>query len=156
MRWFGEGMTAIGRLFVDSPFAKSAAVLTGASAGWLFPDQAGRDAAAAACAMVLLDTATGLWAAVATGRAIRSATFGRVLSKLIGYGAVVATVAIVTRFVPGASGAQGVSVSAAVSLVIVTEAISVLENVRKLGIRLPFGLERFLAERSGGAMEEGR
>lgn len=157
MRWLGEAWQALGKLFLDAPFAKYVAGVTGAAWGWLFPDQGVRDAALAAGLLILLDTLTGLWAAIVTGKAIRSAKFGRALSKVLGYGSVVAVCAVVTRHVPGASGWQSTSVSAVVTLVIATEAISILENVRKLGIRLPFGMERLLEERLGRpAGEEGR
>lgn len=158
MRQLTEGLSTIGKMFGDAPLLKYLAGVAGAAWGYLFPDQAVRDAAVAACAMIALDTITGLWAAIVTGLAVKSAKFGRALSKLLGYGSVVAVCAVVTRHVPGASAWQAMSVSAVVTLVIVTEAISILENVRKLGIRLPFGMEKLLEERLRGApaREEGR
>lgn len=159
MKHFVEAFATIGKLFGDEPLLKYLAGVSGAVWGYVFPpDQGVRDAALAAGLLILLDTLTGLWAAIVTGKAIRSAKFGRALSKVLGYGSVVAVCAVVTRHVPGASAWQAMSVSAVVTLVIVTEAISVLENVRKLGLRLPFGMEKLLEERLRGAPagEDGR
>ncbi|MCW5941083.1 MAG: phage holin family protein [Fimbriimonadaceae bacterium] len=141
--------TALAKAVGDAPLGKSLAAVLGAVLGYLFPDQAGREAGLAAFGMVLLDTLTGLAAAVATGQPVRSARFGRVVAKIFGYGATIAVCAVVTRHVPGAAPWQPVSVSAVVTLIIVTEAISVLENVRRLGVRLPLGLERALEGRRG-------
>ncbi|MCW5943288.1 MAG: phage holin family protein [Fimbriimonadaceae bacterium] len=151
MRQLTDGIATIGKMFGDAPLLKYLAGVSGACWGYLFPDQAVRDAALAAGLLILLDTVTGLWAAIVTGKAVKSAKFGRALSKILGYGSVVAVCAVVTRHVPGASAWQSMSVSAVVTLVIVTEAISILENVRKLGIKLPFGMEKLLEERLRGA-----
>lgn len=156
MKQLTEGIATIWKMFGDAPLFKYAAGVAGTVWGYLFPDQAVRDAAVAAATLVALDTVTGLWAAVVTGKAVKSATFSRVLSKLLGYGSVVAVAAVVTRHVPGASSWQAMSVSAVVTLVICTEAISILENVRKLGIKLPFGMERLLSDRLKSVPEETR
>lgn len=97
--------------------------------------------------LVLLDTLTGVTAAWQAGESITSKAFSRTIVKLIGYGAALAVVAVVTRHIAGLADYQPVAVSSVLSLVIVTEAGSILENVRKLGVRLPFGIEELLRRR---------
>lgn len=114
---------------------------------FVFPAQIGREMAIAAFVLIALDTITGFVSALVAGQAISSARFSRVLVKLLGYGSVIIVSAIVTKFVHNAETLPNVSVTAVLTLVIATEAISVLENVRRMGIKLPLGLDKWLEER---------
>lgn len=137
------------KLATGSAPTKGAAALAGGILGYLFHDQASVMAAAACGALILLDTLTGVTAAWQAGESITSKAFSRTLTKVIGYGASVAVVAVVTRHIAGLADYQPVAVSSVLSLVIVTEAGSILENVRKMGVRLPFGIEELLRRRLG-------
>jgi phage-related holin len=134
------------KMFADMvPLKWPLALLVGA-VGYVLPEQGQRDAAVAAVGLVVLDTATGLVAGLVSGEAVTSARFGRVLVKLLGYGSVVVVVAVANRSL-GIQGAQSATVATTLGLIIATEAISILENVRKMGINLPFGIGRLLEER---------
>jgi phage-related holin len=144
------------KLFGDAPFLKWAAGLAGAFVGYVFPEQATANAAAAAGALIVLDTITGVAAAVTRGKKITSKAFGRTLAKVLGYASVALVCAVVSRHVPGLDGYQQASVTGVVTLVILTEAISILENVSAMGINLPFGItellrQRIFQERAGAA-----
>ncbi len=116
-----------------------------AAIDFVLPTTLGRDMCLAACVVILLDTITGVVAVAAAGHAISSAKFSRVLVKLLGYGSVMIVAAIATKFIPGAP--SDMSVTAVLTLVLCTECISILENVRRMGIKLPFGLDKWLSNR---------
>lgn len=102
--------------------------------------------AVAAFVLVALDTFTGFWASLVSGRRISSARFSRVLTKLLGYGSVV-VVCSVASHVPGVEGLQGVAVSGVLAFVTLTEGISILENVGRMGVKAPPFLLAWLRKR---------
>ncbi len=123
-----------------------------AAVEFVLPTSLGRDMCIACCVLIALDTITGAIASAVAGHAISSAKFARVLVKLIGYGSVLIVASIATKFIPGAP--SEVSVTAVLTLVIVTECISILENVRRMGLKLPFGLDKWLGERFPSTPEQ--
>lgn len=137
----------VGKLFADAAVIKWPAALAAGVVGYLFPTEALQTSAVEAGALILIDTLTGMCAAKVSGQPISSARFSRALVKVLGYASVVAVVAIAHRHVPGAEGAQSATVTGVLTLVIATEAISVLENVRRMGLRLPAGLDELIRGR---------
>jgi phage-related holin len=128
-------------------YAPLKAIVAGlaAIAQYVFGDTATQAAAVAAFALLLLDTVTGMVAARVNQDAITSAKFGRFLIKVLGYGSTIIVAAVVAQHVPGIAKvddsitevAHSLAVGTVVSAVMVTEAISILENVRKMGVNTP-------------------
>lgn len=148
MRDLAAALPAVGKLVADMPAAKAVAAVIGGAIAYCLPDQGARDTATAAVVLILLDTLTGVVAARSSGQAISSARLSRALVKLLGYGSVLIVAAICARMVPGATGLSGASVGAVLGLVVATEALSVLENVHRMGLKVPFGLEKFLSAKA--------
>ena len=114
---------------------------------YLLPLEASRELALAAGVLVLLDTATGVWAAFVSGRRVSSARFSRVFSKLLGYGSVMVVCGVATHVAPGAEALQPLAVSAVLGFVTMTEGISILENVGRMGVKAPPFLLDWLRKR---------
>lgn len=123
----------------------AAVAMSGAQ--FLFPTDSMKSMAAWALLLVFLDTLTGFVASLITGQAISSARFMRVLVKILGYGVVVLVVAGNGKYIGAAAEMANLSVTSVLTLVIFTESISILENVRKFGIKLPFGIDAALQGR---------
>lgn len=115
-----------------------------AGVSFVLPQQLQKDMAVAAAVLIALDTATGLIAAWSTGQAVSSAKFSRVLAKLVGYGSVVIVSAVAGKFLTNGSPLGEASQIGVLTLVLTTEGISILENVRKMGLKFPSPLERLL------------
>lgn len=137
------------KLVTDAPLVKWISAVLWAGICYVLPNDKIQSTAMAAFTLIMLDTLTGLWAAWKNGDQITSARFANVLSKIVGYGSVLIVCAIVAREMPGLAAMQAASVGAALGLIIATESISVLENARKIGVRLPFGLEEAILSRIG-------
>lgn len=137
----------LGKLFADVAEVKFPIALLGGAVAYFLPTEAQQGAAIGAAHLIALDTLTGVVAARMTGKAITSAKLGRALVKLLAYSSVLSVVAICVKHIPGAGIAQAPTVTGVLSLILATEGISVLENVRAMGISLPFGLEGWLAGR---------
>jgi phage-related holin len=115
--------------------------------GYMLPTEAQQSAFWGAIHLVAVDTVTGYLAARHEGQPPRSSKFGRILSKLTAYCALLSVAVTVSRHVPGASAVQGASVTGVLTLVILTEALSILENVKRMGFSLPWGIDAWLAGR---------
>lgn len=89
---------------------------------------------------LILDTVTGVMAAWVTKSLISSRGFARVLVKIVGYGSCVMIGSIITENIPGVADFRGATVAGILTLILLTESISVLENVAKMGVPLPIGL----------------
>lgn len=143
---------------LTSPWWKPALGLLGGVFTYLFP-QVTREAAYAVLALMLMDLLTGVLAAVAERTLVTSYGIKRTLMKMAAYFCVIAVVGIVPRHIQGLSGIEAFSVGTAIGVIILTEAKSILENVRRMGFDLPFNVEpvirRKLAElaKSGSAKE---
>jgi len=135
------------KLFGDALAYKGVGALLAVLLDYLLPVQAPRDLALAAGGLIVLDTFTGLWAALVCGKKVSSAKFSRVLTKLFGYGSVVVVCAVATRAVPGAVGFQPTALAAVLGFVALTEGISILENVGRMGVKTPSFLKKWLRER---------
>lgn len=147
MRDFHAFFESLFKLVGDMPMLKTVAMATGGIVGYVFPEEGTAKAAVAAAVLIVLDTITGVAAAASGGKAITSLAFSRTLIKILGYASVVTVCAVAGRHVPGLSEFQGASVTGVVTLVILTEAISILENVHAMGLKLPLGLSELLKKR---------
>lgn len=147
MRELGSAIEMWGKVVEDVSAVKWPLAGFAAGLGYFLPTEAQQSAALGAVYLVLLDTVTGIVAARMSGKAISSAKFGRALVKLLAYSSVLSVFSVCVRHIPGAAVAQGPSVTGILTLIIGTEGISVLENVRAMGVSLPFGLESWLAGR---------
>lgn len=125
------------KLLSDCWPTKVGAAWLGACAGFLFPNSAGQAAAIAALGLVVLDTLTGTVAARLTGEAISSAKFGRAVIKVFSYFAAILAVAIGFRALPGLSNVYEPAASSVTSLIVLTELISIFENLKRMGFPLP-------------------
>ena len=132
------------KLFLDTVPAKGMAAMLGGLLEYLLPGQAAKEMVGAAVAFIILDTVTALYAVAVTGKKIESAKAARVLSKLIGYFSVVAVCSVATSTIPGASGLQGRMISAVLGFVLLTEGISIIENVGKMGVKTPLFIRKRL------------
>lgn len=132
------------RKLVADCWLPKALVAGAASVGeYLLPQEASRELALAAALLVLLDTGTGMWASLVSGKKVSSARFSRVFSKLFGYGSVVAVCGVATHSVPVADGL----VPGVLGFVTMTEGISILENVGRMGVKAPPFLLDWLRKR---------
>lgn len=134
------------KLFADVAFWKGfAAVLVG-MINFVFPTPLLRETAVVAIATVAVDTITGVMAAWQAGT-ISSRGFARVLMKMVGYGSVCFVASVATRYVPGMTDMHAFGVGAALGVILLTELISITENVHRMGVELPFGLTDILRDR---------
>lgn len=102
---------------------------------YVLPGSALKETALGAVAILLLDTLTGTFASLKSGEAISSAKFGRVAVKILGYSSVIAVASIAGQTLPGMKEYHQAGLMGVFGLIIVTEGISVLENVQKMGVK---------------------
>lgn len=143
----------LAKLAFDAAALKWLGALCMAIVSYFLPAQAQRDAMVGAIWLILTDMVTGMIAARSTGKAITSAKLSRTIVKVIAYGAVISVASVVTRHIPGAAEFQGASITGVLTLMILTEAVSILENARAMGVTLPDTLERWLKDRVDGHEE---
>lgn len=133
---------------VDLTWWKAVFAVLAAVFSYFFPDGATQHLAMTAAVFVVLDTITGIRASMVGGSKIESAKLGRILSKLVGYGAII----IVARLIPEATRMpeawQGMSVAGFLGLVVAVEGVSILENVARMKV-LPKPIADWLRERVG-------
>lgn len=128
---------------------KAISVLAGAGLSYLFPEPATKALAGIAIVLIVMDTLTGVLASMREGVIVSSRGFRRVLFKLVGYSAVVLVAslsahAIAMHWRDNEALAVAVATGAALLFVVLTESISILENVRRMGIPIPVWLVRRL------------
>lgn len=151
----------VAKTFGDLPAIKFGAAAAGVCFATLFPTPKAAEAGVFAFALLITDTVTAIAAAWRRREPIESTKLRAFGAKLVGYSAVILLAIAVARFMPGASNLFGggdrgstklqESASLAVSCwIMATEGISILENVKKMGIKhLPPGLAHFLESRIG-------
>lgn len=134
----------LARAFGDAPVYKwlIAACLTVSE--FLFGTEVLRNCAICAGGLMILDTITGMVAAMVQGIGWESGKFSRVLVKVLSYGSAIVVCALVPKAIPKMEWAHEISVSLAVGAIAATEALSVVENIDKMGFRSLGWLSRFL------------
>lgn len=115
---------------------------------FVLPTASHQEFAIAAGALICIDTLTGLIASLREGNAITSSRMGSVFVKLLGYSSVLTVTAICTKFIGGPDGSlAGATVSGVLTLIVLTESVSVLENVHRMGVPLPSNMQAWLQGR---------
>lgn len=109
----------------------------GALVSYFLPNDALKNLAVTAVTFVVCDTVTGVMAARSDGQAVSSARFGRLLTKLTGYSIAVILATMGLRVIPGVAELAPGGSGAVLTMVVVTEAISIIENLDRMGIKLP-------------------
>lgn len=128
--------TYLAKALTDYPVLKWGGVLVAVASEYLFGTDVVRNMAIAAFSLMFLDTITGFVAAFATGQPITSAKFSRILVKIVAYGSSIIVAAVVTRHLPGLVAAHSTVVTAVIAIVLATEAVSILENIGKMGFKI--------------------
>lgn len=136
--------TYVAKAFTDYPILKWGGVALAVASEYLFGTDVVRNMAIAAFGLMFLDTITGFVAAYATGQAITSTKLSRILVKIVAYGSSIIVAAVVTRHLPGLIGAHSTVVTAVLAIVIATEALSILENIGKMGFKRLAWLRKLL------------
>jgi phage-related holin len=122
-------------MWTDYPAVKWLFASLAVISEYLFGDVTTRNMGVAAFGLMLLDTITGFTAAYAVGQPITSAKLSRILVKLVAYGSSIIVAAVVTRHLPGFGAAHAVVIAVVLGILIATEALSVLENIHRMGFR---------------------
>lgn len=117
------------RVFIDDWPIKASAAWAGALVSVLFPSSAGQASALIVLGLVALDTVTGMVASRARGEAISSSKLGQAVSKIFSYFAAILAVAMAFHALPGMQSIYESAVSSVTSLMVLTELISVFENL---------------------------
>lgn len=133
----------------EEGWLKVFAALGGAAISYLFPEPATKTLAGIALSLIVMDTLTGVFASMREGSMITSKGFRRVLFKVVGYSSVVLVASLSAHAVSmhwkdNEALAVAVATGAALLFVVLTESISILENVRRMGIPIPVWLVRRL------------
>jgi phage-related holin len=125
----------IAKALTDYPAFKWGGVILAVASEYLFGTEVVRNMGVAAFGLMFLDTITGFAAAFSTGQPISSGKLSRILVKFIAYGSAIIVAAVTTRHLPGLSTAHAAVVTAVLAIVIATEALSILENIGKMGFK---------------------
>jgi phage-related holin len=110
---------------------KAVVVLVAAILSYVFPTGEHQEAAAAAAILVVLDTLTGVAAAFVERRPRSSKTFARALAKTFAYLSACIVAGIAERII--FRGDTVPVLMGVLWMIIATEAVSVLENVERMG-----------------------
>lgn len=125
----------IAKALTDYPALKWGGVVVAVASEYLFGTEVVRNMGVAAFGLMFLDTITGFAAAFSTGQPISSGKLSRILVKFIAYGSAIIVAAVTTRHMPGLDSAHAPVVTAVLAIVIATEALSILENIGKMGFK---------------------
>lgn len=123
------------KMWTDYPAIKWTLAAIAVISEYLFGDEVTRNMAVAAFGLMFLDTITGFTAAYATGQPISSGKLSRILVKFIAYGSAIIVAAASTRHLPGLDSTHSTVVTAVLAVLIGTEALSVLENIHRMGFK---------------------
>jgi phage-related holin len=132
--------------FVDSPWWKWLIAFGGAVLNYLLPTPETQKLFYTTFCLCVLDTATGIIAVIRVGEAIESAKLGRFVVKVIGYAVMVAVVGLCSNL-PGGKSAQEFLLTVVLGGISITEGISILENLDKMGVPVPLYLSKWLKDR---------
>lgn len=136
------------KMVADWAPAKWLASIAVMAVDYVLPTQVVKEAAIGAAVLIAFDTLTGTVVAWKAGR-VTSKKFANVLVKMLAYSAVLSVAAITANVVPGLSEYASIGAMGILTMVVLTEGISVLENVTRLGVKIPFGVTEVLKKRLG-------
>lgn len=155
----GSHVSAIGdllsRTVVDDTLGRWALGAAGAVIAWLSPGDSLAAIGTALIALVVADFATGIRVALRRGEFISSRLWNRLADKAVAYGGVFVLAIAVRKGLPDYPWlAHGVELL--IALVAAGEAISILENVGRLGVPVAGRLARALKVRLRQAEDDAR
>lgn len=137
MKGWDEIPLTLTKLFADAALGKAVGAFLCGVLAYVFPTQALLSTAGSALGLVVLDAASGLLRAWKTETPITSARFSRTIVKILGYTIACTAFGLGFRAVPGLETLQTAAISTVLGTVIVTEMISIAENLAGMGIRIP-------------------
>lgn len=140
---------------VMAPSAWKWIMATGAAVlAELHPIEAVRTAVITAIALMLVDTVTGIYAAVVEGKALTSAKFGRVIAKAFVYMTFPSVVSYGFSAI-GLTGLAAPCATAVATLAVCTEMLSITENIERAGLlKVPSWLKRLMKDRISDIQEK--
>lgn len=147
MRDWGLIPVYLAKAFGDAATWKWAVAASAVALDWVFGPGIARTTALSAGCLMVLDTVTGLVAAWYTRKPFESGKFSRILVKGVAYGASIIVAAVVPRSLPGMEAFHDESVTICTGVILCTEALSVLENINKMGFKGMGWLKKILNER---------
>lgn len=113
----------------------------------------GKELALVAILLIVLDVITGIRASIHEGTPITSQKISTLFDKTFGYCSLVITAGVCAHVV-GGKVATDLGAASILAAIITTEGLSVIENARRLGARLPSKLEGALTGALGGTKEQ--
>ena len=131
----------------DASWLKLMTGVVTALINYVLPTSQAQQMTTAAAILIILDTITGVIGSISSGTHITSARFGRVIIKLIGYSIAVVVVGIAANTLPGAKPAHEFLMMILVGSIIITECISIAENLDKMGVPIPKPIVKWLKGR---------
>lgn len=142
------------KLVSESLIAKLGIATIAGIVEYLLPQQINREMIVAVGLLILLDLITGITLALQNKRLITSKAFSQTLVKCIGYGAVIGMTALLVKNISMFDDISQPTLTSVLTLILLTEALSVLENVNAMGIKLPFGLNKRLKRKLSELRDE--
>lgn len=128
----------MGQALADHSWQTGLVALLMAALDYFVPGDVARSMLIGLGVLIGVDWVTGVRAASIEGR-VSSVGLWKTGDKLIGYGSLIAVFAVVGRHVPGMESYMGMGLAGIETLMITREAVSILENIVRMGIDLPFG-----------------
>jgi len=116
--------------------------------GYLLPTPAVQNAFIGTGVLIVVDMFTAIVAAAATKEHITSAKFGRTVMKLFAYSSATLSLSLLVKSVPELQKFQEAVVIGVLTLVMIRETYSILENVARMGYRFEL-VSQLLRERAG-------
>lgn len=132
----------------------TAGLMTAAMA--VLPDEGVRTALTLALVFAGLDFITGILAARLTGHALQSSKMKRTVVKVFGYVVAVSVVFVSLRQVTQSLDVARIAATLLANVVMLTEAVSILENLDRMGAPLPTWVVRLLRQQLRDLNERGR
>lgn len=158
MRDFHTVANYLARMTFEEP-AKWIAAAAFTALQFVLPESGMRELAGVTLLFVVLDTATGIAASIISGNRITSARMSRFFVKILGYASVLFVCSMAARYALPTGGENSfdvrtVLVNVLLWVILLTEGISILENVQRMGIKLPPFLSNILKDRLQALSEE--
>lgn len=120
----------------------------------LHPVESVRTAVITAVALLLVDTVTGIYASIVTGKALSSQKFGRVIAKAFVYMVFPAVISFGLSAI-GLAGMSAPGATAVATLAVCTEMISITENIERAGIlKVPGWIKKLMTDRISDLQEK--
>lgn len=129
------------KLFADAPLSLWLFSILGALIAWAFPDPVHRLTARAVFIAIGIDTLMGFWIAWKT-KIVSSEGFAQIFTKLLVYLGLIVLLAAALDVMPLEHAYEGTLMSGLLTFMFGREALSFLENAKKLGFVGPSWLSK--------------